>query len=144
MLVVRGRIVKLEETGDGRYLIALSGLCRFRLGAELDQCEYRRFHVDYESYKIDYEQDDEEEFNLNRKIFSRLVSAYLKRIGLRLDLDFIDSTKISVLIDSLAILFPLEMSDKQAILEALAGKRTGRNSDCHFGNGGQANGTWRF
>ena len=49
-----GKIINFNETGDGRFLINLSGIIRFRIIKELDSSKlYRKFSVDYSDFLQD-------------------------------------------------------------------------------------------
>lgn len=53
-----GRITSYSETGDGRYLITLTGVCRFELGDELPtQTPYRQVRADYGLFAQDLKED---------------------------------------------------------------------------------------
>ena len=63
-----GRIVSLSETQDGRLLIVLSGVCRYRLSGEIPTTRgYRRATVDWEPYRIDYDADQTMNFPRERQ-----------------------------------------------------------------------------
>lgn len=111
-----GRISSFEETSDGRFLISLDGLIRFRVKEELAmQDDYRRIAVDYDEFIGDLEAVSPE---INR---DRLLSAlwtFFDIKGFTADWDAIKDCGSEKLVTTLAMICPLEPEDKQALLEA--------------------------
>jgi Lon protease-like protein len=113
-----GRISQFEEAGDGRYLITLIGLCRYRIRTE-QACAtpYRQMAVDYAPY-LDDLAPARDAGEIDR---SRLVAAlriYFEIQGLSVDWAAIDAAPFEALINSLAMMCPFEANEKQALLEA--------------------------
>jgi Lon protease-like protein len=112
-----GRIVSFTESDDGRYLISLSGLCRFTVAKELEsQRGYRRIQPDWAPFKGDM--DEEQCPGLQRSQFISLLQAYFHRQGLSANWDAIGESPDERLLTSLAMICPFEPSEKQALLEA--------------------------
>jgi len=111
-----GRITSFSETDDGRYLITLTGLCRFRIDRELPLFSgYRRVVPDFAPYRADFEAATAP---IDR---SRLIAAlrgYLKQQSISADWESIDGAHDERLITSLAMICPFSASEKQALLEA--------------------------
>jgi Lon protease-like protein len=112
-----GRITSYSETGDGDYLIALTGVCRFQALEELtERTPYRKVRVDYESFEVDLTEEEGDEFD--RADFLYLLRRYLDRRGLGVDWDVVAAAPGDALVNSLAMALPFEPAEKQALLEA--------------------------
>jgi len=113
-----GRITAYAETGDGRYLITLTGICRFERAAELDlNTPYRQVRPSYERYASDLEAD-ETPLALDRKAFLATMKRYLDHKGLAVEWDAAKQAPAVALVNSLAMGLPLDPPEKQALLEA--------------------------
>ena len=112
-----GRITAFEETDDGRYLITLTGVCRFRVAEELSTTRgYRRVQADWQSFLCDYE--EEGEVHLDRERLIAALAGYFDQQGIRANWDAIKETGNERLITTLAMICPFEPPEKQALLEA--------------------------
>lgn len=112
------RITAYSETGDGRYLITLSGICRFRVAEELDTLTpYRQVLPDYEPFRHDLDRDVPPPKTDKAGLLEALV-AYLERLGLGESSRQLESAPIESLIDTLSAACPFEIAEKQALLEA--------------------------
>jgi len=113
-----GRVTSLSETEDGRYLIALTGISRFRIGDELDGfAPYRRVKVEWADFAADLgPAEDGEKFN--RKGFLTVLRRYFKTVRLASDWDSLSEAEPELLINSLAMMCPFALEEKQALLEA--------------------------
>ena len=113
-----GRITSYAETGDGKYLIALTGVCRFCTGEELALPKpYRQVRAAYAPFVDDLAEDDgAEEFD--RAPFMALLRRYLDRKGLGVEWEAGASAPGPALVNSLCMALPFEPTEKQALLEA--------------------------
>ncbi len=112
-----GRITSFEETDDGRYLITLTGICRFRLGDEMSTVRgYRRFATDWSGYRRDM--DPEMDLQVDHDRLHRALKIYFKQQGISANWEAIQNTPDTRLITSLAMICPFAPTEKQAILEA--------------------------
>ncbi|MGA2953138.1 MAG: LON peptidase substrate-binding domain-containing protein [Caulobacteraceae bacterium] len=112
-----GRITSYAETGEGDYLIALTGVCRFEALEEVPQLTpYRQVRADYVTFEGDLDDDEAEEFD--RTFFLELLRTYLDRKGFGVDWDVVASAPGPALVNSLAMALPFEPAEKQALLEA--------------------------
>jgi Lon protease-like protein len=111
-----GRITSFSETDDGRYLITLTGVCRFETVRELPIVRgYRRVDVSWERFAADLEEAGPALFDRARLIEG--LKTYFKIQGISANWDAIDSTPDERLVTSLAMICPFEPSEKQALLE---------------------------
>jgi Lon protease-like protein len=113
-----GRITQIAETGDGRYLIELTGICRFRMIEEVTAATpYRRFHVTYEPFRNDLVARVGEE-QVDRTELLRVLSDFLKANNLKADWSGIEKAPNEALVNALAMMSPFGVAEKQALLEA--------------------------
>lgn len=112
-----GRITAYTESEDGRYLITLTGVCRFRLVEELStDTPYRRVTADFSSFLDDLVSADETNFPRERLVTA--LKDYLTRRDLKADWKSVLSAPPETLVNALAMLCPFENAEKQALLEA--------------------------
>jgi Lon protease-like protein len=112
-----GRISSFSETEDGRLLITLSGVCRFRIQEELAERKgYRRVRPDWQSFAKDFETQGE--VTLDRERLLTALKDYFKAEGIGANWEAIEHTPNDRLVTSLAMICPFEPSEKQALLEA--------------------------
>jgi Lon protease-like protein len=113
-----GRVTSFGETPDGRYLITLTGLCRFRLGSELTSpTPYRQARVDFQPYAQDLEPRPEDT-GTDRQTLMDALTPYLEHRGLRIDWGALHEAPVAQLVDSLSMALPFEHAELQALLEA--------------------------
>ena len=113
-----GRVTSFSETDDGRCLIALSGVCRFRVGAECDGfTPYRRVRADWADFQGDLS-DAEEDPAFDRRMFFNTLKRYFRKSGLSTDWDDLKSAGTELLVTSLSMMCPFRVEEKQALLEA--------------------------
>jgi Lon protease-like protein len=113
-----GRITQLAETGDGRYLLHLTGICRFRIQEELPvQTLYRQCRVDYKPFADDFVARKGEN-EVNRKAVLQALTDFLKANNLKTDWEGIENAPNEALVNALAMMSPYGSAEKQALLEA--------------------------
>ncbi len=113
-----GRITSYAETPDGRYLITLSGICRFRVGEELpSQTPYRQVKADFAAFEDDL-RPAADTIAFGRGRLLQALKAYLDRRSLDVNWEAAEAAPGEALINSLAMALPFEPAEKQALLEA--------------------------
>ena len=121
-----GRITSYNETSDGRYLITLTGVCRFEAGEELDlRLPYRQLRARYTRFGGDLGQDEDLEAPAPaRARFARALKRYLNLRQLDIDWESAQEAPLEALVNSLCMGLPFEPAEKQAFLETpdLAGR----------------------
>ncbi len=117
-----GRVTSLSETEDGRYLIALTGVSRFRIGGELDGfTPYRRIRAEWPDFAADLgpaEDGAEGGAGFSRKDFLAVLGRYFEAVRLASDWDSLSDAEPELLVNSLAMMCPFSVEEKQALLEA--------------------------
>jgi Lon protease-like protein len=113
-----GRITQIAETGDGRYLMQLTGVTRYRIIQELPVATaYRQCIVDYMPFIDDFTARKGEE-RVDRKAVLAALTQYLKANNLKADWEGIENAPNEALVNALAMMSPYDPAEKQAMLEA--------------------------
>ena len=114
-----GKITSFRETEDGRYLIELKGLIRFKTISELkSEKKYREYEVDFKDFNQDLEYQKEQiKFSDLELIFKDLKSLFDKR-GFIINWKALEKQSLSETINALAMASPFSLEEKQVLLEA--------------------------
>ena len=113
-----GRLTQFAESGDGRYLIQLTGIARFRIDHELEvSTPYRQCRVSYMDFVGDFTARKGEE-EVDRGSLLRALSDFLKANELKADWQGIENAPNEALVNALAMMSPYGTAEKQAMLEA--------------------------
>jgi uncharacterized protein len=113
-----GRVTQFAESGDGRYLIQLTGIARFRISEELSVSTlYRQCRVNYQPFTDDFVARKGEE-EVDRKALLRALTDFLKANKLKADWEGIENAPNEALVNALAMMSPYDVAEKQAMLEA--------------------------
>ena len=115
-----GKITKFTETKDGRYLIILLGISRFKIIKELKtQNLYRKFQVDFKNFSYDLNKENEEiKFSDLELIFKKLKSLFIKQ-GYIIDWKELEKQNLDQTINKLAMASPFSLEEKQILLETI-------------------------
>ena len=111
-----GRIISLAETGDGRYLISVQGVCRFRVAEELSvktpfrQCRIMPFAADLK--------EDPTGAEVDRPSLLKAFRSYLDANDLEADWESVSRAENDMLVNALSMMAPYGAAEKQALLEA--------------------------
>lgn len=111
-----GRIISMAESGDGRYLISLQGVCRFRITHELSvktpfrQCKLAPFLTDLS--------EDQAASEVDRPALLKAFRAYLQANELEADWESVSRAENAMLVNALSMMAPYGPAEKQALLEA--------------------------
>ena len=114
-----GKITSFRETEDGRYLIELKGVLRFKFVKELDTLtKYRILQVNYDDYIEDLENKKEDlKFSDLELIFKDLKSLFEKK-GFIINWKALEKQSLDETINALAMASPFSLEEKQVLLEA--------------------------
>ena len=113
-----GRLTAFSETEDGRYMVTLTGISRFRIQREIEGfTPYRRCEVSWAGFERDLG-PAESDPGFTREKFFGLLGRYFEAEELQTDWDSLKEADDELLINSLSMLCPFEPEDKQALLEA--------------------------
>jgi hypothetical protein len=113
-----GRITQLAETGDGRYILELTGVSRFKVVEEMTVLTaYRQCKVNYFPFIDDFTAR-KGEGAVDREALLAVLSDFLKANNLKVDWEGIESAPNEALVNALAMMSPYGPPEKQAMLEA--------------------------
>ena len=113
-----GRITQFAESGDGRYLIQLTGVVRFRIEEELNlPTPYRQCRVSYAPFTGDFTARKGED-EVDRESLLTALRSFLESNNLKADWDGIENAPNEALVNALAMMSPYGVAEKQALLEA--------------------------
>lgn len=113
-----GRITQFAESGDGRYILELTGISRFKVVEELTVLTpYRQCKVDFFAYADDLTARKGED-DVDRKRLLEVLTDFLKVNNLKVDWSGIENAPNEALVNALAMMSPYGPPEKQAMLEA--------------------------
>tara|TARA_A100001011_G_scaffold397901_1_gene500410 strand:+ start:5062 stop:5706 length:645 start_codon:yes stop_codon:yes gene_type:complete len=114
-----GKITSFKEISDGKYLIDLSGISRFKIIKELDNKKsYRECEINFEEYKEDIEINEEQiKFSDLELIFKDLKSLFEKK-GYIINWKSLEKQSLNETINALAMASPFSLEEKQVLLES--------------------------
>ena len=114
-----GKITNYNKTDDGRYLIVLSGISRFKIIQEINTEKlYRECKVNFNDFKIDLDEHKEEiKFSDLELIFKNLKSLFDKQ-GYLINWKELEKQSLDQTINTLAMASPFSLEEKQVLLEA--------------------------
>jgi len=114
-----GKITSFKETEDGRYLIELKGLIRFKILQEIKNSKsYREYEIDIKNFNHDLEEKNENlKFSDLEMIFKDLKSLFEAR-GFIINWKELEKQSLDETINALAMASPFTLEEKQVLLEA--------------------------
>jgi len=115
-----GKITSFDESDDGRYLIVLSGISRFKILKEIDNNKlYRECEVNFDQYTEDIKKKNNEiKFSDLELIFKNLKSLFKKK-GYIINWKELEKQSLDQTINTLAMVSPFSCEEKQILLEAI-------------------------
>lgn len=113
-----GRVTGFSETEDGRYMVTLSGISRFRILREIEaKTPFRQVEVSWAGFERDMGKPESDP-RFNRPTFLDLLGRYFSAQNLSTDWSSLKEAEDELLVNSLSMLCPFAPEDKQALLEA--------------------------
>lgn len=113
-----GRITAFSEADDGRYLITLTGICRFDIESEIDAgTPYRQALISYDAFADDFSPATGE--RIDRTGMIRALKSYASLHGFQVDWESVEQAPTETIINVAAQICPFDTAAKQAMLEAL-------------------------
>ena len=114
-----GKITSFKETEDGRYMIELKGLIRFKIIKEIESSkEYREYEIDFQDFNHDLDEKiGDLKFSDLELIFKDLKSLFEKR-GFIINWKELEKQSLDETINALAMASPFTLEEKQVLLEA--------------------------
>ena len=113
------KITSFNETDDGRYIILIEGVSRFKINKEVKSDKlYRVFEVDYKQFEFDFEEYKENNQNINLDYILNELKQLFKNKGYKIDWKNLDKQNSYEIINSLSMASPFSIEEKQTLLEA--------------------------
>jgi Lon protease-like protein len=113
-----GRITSFSEADDGRYLVTLTGVCRFTVESEIEgDAPYRRAIVGYDTFAEDFVEARGR--GIDRDLLMRSLRTYASQQGFSVDWSAVDQAPIETVVNVAAQLCPFDAAAKQALLESV-------------------------
>ena len=115
-----GKITNFNETSDGRYLIVLNGISRFKILKEINNNKpYRECEVSFDEYSDDMQKNyNEVKFPDLELIFKNLKSLFKKK-GYMINFKELEKKSLDQTINALAMASPFSLEEKQVLLETI-------------------------
>jgi uncharacterized protein len=113
-----GRITQFAETGDGRYLVTLTGVARFRVAEELSTTTpYRRVKADFTPFENDFVARFGEDA-VDREGVIAALRQFVEAMEIEIDWRGVEQAPNEALVNALCMMSPFGLREKQALLEA--------------------------
>ncbi|MCB1395015.1 MAG: LON peptidase substrate-binding domain-containing protein [Rhodobacter sp.] len=114
-----GRLTSFSETEDGRYMITLTGISRFRLIDEVEPgaTPYRRARISWDGFARDLGRAESDPA-MDRAGFLDLLGRYFEAVSLTTDWSSLKEAEDELLINALSMMCPFQPEERQALLEA--------------------------
>jgi uncharacterized protein len=120
-----GRITQFAETGDGRYILTLTGIARFRVARQRsERTPFLQFNVDWHAFADDYEARAGEDA-VDRTAVIKALKSFSEANSVPVDWDSVKEAPNEALVNALSMMAPYGVREKQALLEAPTLKERG-------------------
>ncbi len=114
-----GKITSFNETGDGRYLIILNGVCRFKIINEINNNNlYRECAVEYDDFSMDLDKKPEEVKFSDLNIIFQDLKGLFKKQGYEINWKEVEKQSLDQTINTLSMASPFSLEEKQVLLES--------------------------
>ena len=114
-----GKITSFNETEDGRYLIILNGICRFKITKELKNNKlYRECYVKFDGYYDDLLNNTQEIKFTNLNLILKNFKNLFKKKGYIINLKEVEKQNLDQKINTLSMASPFSLEEKQILLES--------------------------
>ena len=115
-----GKITSFNETEDGRYLIILNGITRFKITKKiLSEKLYRICEINYESFRMDLSQEKQPLKFSNLEIIFKDLKNFFEKKGYSINWSEIKDKDLNYTINTLAMASPFSIEEKQTLLESV-------------------------
>tara|TARA_B100001248_G_scaffold25892_1_gene16926 strand:- start:3134 stop:3775 length:642 start_codon:yes stop_codon:yes gene_type:complete len=115
-----GKITSFNETEDGRILIILNGICRFKVNSEINSEKlYRECEVQYNYFSNDISKKSNEVNFSDLNIIMENMKKFFKKQGYIVNLKDLDKEDLSKTLNDLSMASPFSLEEKQILLECL-------------------------
>ena len=115
-----GKITSFNETEDGRILIILNGICRFKVNSEINSEKlYRECEVQYNYFSNDISKKSNEVNFSDLNIIMENMKKFFKKQGYIVNLKDLEKKDLSQTLNDLSMASPFSLEEKQILLESL-------------------------
>tara|TARA_Y100000816_G_C26081620_1_gene570125 strand:+ start:1035 stop:1676 length:642 start_codon:yes stop_codon:yes gene_type:complete len=115
-----GKITSFNETEDGRILIILNGICRFKVKSELNTDKlYRECSVQYNNFRNDITKKSNEVSFSDLDLIMENMKKFFKKQGYIVNLKDLEKKDLSQTLNDLSMASPFSLEEKQILLESL-------------------------
>ncbi|MDC2999869.1 LON peptidase substrate-binding domain-containing protein [Candidatus Pelagibacter sp.] len=115
-----GKITSFNETEDGRILIILNGICRFKIISELENEKlYRECSVEYDSFSNDISKKSNEVNFSDLSLIIENMKKFFKKQGYIVNLKDLEKKDLAKTLNDLSMASPFSLEEKQILLESL-------------------------
>ena len=113
-----GKIINFNETDDGRFIINLSGIIRFKIEKEVENEKlYREAIVNYKNFEQDLIEKSQDIKKEKRKNILNKIKILLKKRGYKINWKELEVLDFAQFIDTLSMISPLSLEEKQSLIE---------------------------
>jgi len=114
-----GKITSFSETDDGRYLIILNGICRFKvIREERSETLFRKCNVKFDEYFDDLKSENQKNNIADLKLIFKSLKELFKRQGYMINWKEMEKQSLAQTINSLSMASPFSLEEKQVLLES--------------------------
>ena len=115
-----GKITSFNETEDGRILIILNGICRFKINSEIENSKlYRECNVQYSNFSKDISLNSNDVNFSDLNIIIDNMKKFFKKQGYVVNLKDLEKKDMSQTLNDLSMASPFSLEEKQILLESL-------------------------
>ena len=115
-----GKIISFNETKDNRFIIALSGITRFKILEEVNNDKlYREFIVDYSEYSKDLKKEEIIEKNNEKNNLLKKVELLFNKMDCYVELKEFKKLSLDQLISTISMVSPFSIEEKQKLIETI-------------------------
>ena len=115
-----GKIISFNETKDNRFIIALSGITRFKILNEVNNEKlYREFIVDYSKYSKDLKKTETIEKNSQKNTLLKKVELLFNKMDCYVELKEFKKLSLDQLINTISMVSPFSVEEKQKLIETI-------------------------
>ena len=115
-----GKITSFNETEDGRILIILNGICRFKLNSEIESDKlYRECNVQYSNFTNDISDKSNEVNFSDLNLIMKNMKKFFKKQGYIVNLKDLEKKDLSKTLNDLSMASPFSLEEKQILLESI-------------------------
>ena len=115
-----GKITSFNETDDGRYLIVINGICRFKILKEINNNKtYRECEISFDEYNEDTEEKNNEIKFTDLELIFKNLKSFFKKKGYIINWKELEKQSLDQTINTLAMASPFSLQEKQVLLETI-------------------------